>query len=85
MNQRSADLAGGSRHYHLQPNLLNLPVSHYREKKSLSAAGTVSGQDRKGEGKWGNLRMCRRGVVLYSTVMSVNTFIHPPRNLIKFN
>lgn len=75
MNQRSADLAGGSRHYHLQPNLLNLPVSHYREKKSLSAAGTVlSRQDRKGEGKWGKIENvpARRST---RTVMSVNTFI----------
>ena len=81
MNQRSADLAGGSRHNHLQPNLLKpTGIALPREKELICYRyRTVSRQDRKGEGKWGNLECA--GAAQYSYVCK-----HlPPRNLIEFN
>ena len=71
MDERPTDLASGSRNY-IQSNLLNLPLSHYREKKSLSATGTISRQGRRARGKRGkfaNMQMRR------STVVSVKSSV----------
>ena len=75
MNQRSADLAGGSRHNHLQPNLLKptgialprekeLICYRYRTVRYLGKTGRE-----KGSGEIWNVPARR------STVMSVNTFL----------
>lgn len=70
MNQRSADLAGGSRHNHLQPNLLKpTGIALPREKELICYRyRTVSGRE-KGSGEIWNVPARR------STVMSVNTFL----------
>jgi len=57
MDERPRDLASGSRYYP-QSNLLNLPLSHYREKKSLSATGTISRQGRQAKREEGEICQC---------------------------